>query len=228
MFVIEGQSSDVNTAVGFEIVLNYVDGTQSEPYKQSMFSLLRLHSLVDMSGKEIASFGIRLKSTLKTSEVVTSWQLVGSQQIEIYKSTDPIPKTSSSVPFGISGASWVDGAEKEVMYTTLHWSQVEAAIESYGEGTWSIQINGAISITVDFNDGSEDLATANASASMPFSYSSSGITQFSMVVNNGVTSMSLSNQLESVGIPTWTLYAVLPICALVFTCLAVLSYKSED
>ena len=228
VFVALGQTNETDSAVGFEIVVNYADGTHSEPYKQSMFSLLEMYSLVDMSGKEIESFDIRLKAILSTSGVVTGWQVIGSQQTEIYKGSESVPKTSATYAFDKSGSTWAEGTEKELTFVTLHWSQVGSSLEQFGTGEWNIQINGAISVTVEFDDESDDVADATASVSMPFNYYDSGIDAFSLVINNGVNLMSLSGQLESIGIPMWTLLVALPVFAVVFASLAIWTYKTEE
>jgi len=228
VFIAGGQTSETNSSVGFEITVNYADGSPPDIYKQSSFSLLQLYTLVDLSNKEIESFLVTMKSTLKTSGTVTGWQIIGSIQTEVYKTPETIPKTSGTYEFDTSGTSWPDGETKQLHQFTLHWSQVEAAIAQFGEGSWSIQINGNVDISVDFADGSEDVADADAHASMPFIYENSGITQFSLSVNNGVTTYSLINQAEGVGIPGYALQALCIVATVVCAGLAVYYDKTGD
>lgn len=228
VYVAGAQEPETSSAVGFEITVNYADGSQPETYKQSGFSLLQMYSLVDVSGKEIDNFAVRLLSTLKTSGTVTGWQMMGSIQTEIYKSPETVPKTSATYEFDLSGTTWADGATKELKSFTLSWSQVEAALEQFGEGSWSIQFNGDVDITVEFDDGSEDVADAEAHASMPFTYVNSGISQFSLSINNDITTYSLANQVESVGLPSWTLLALFPALTAVFAGLAFVGYKIDS
>jgi len=222
------QESETSTTVGLEIVVNYVDGSQSEPYKQSsQFSLIQMYTLIDMSDKEIENFAVRLLANLKTSGTVTSWQIIGSIQTEVYKTPETVPKTSATYEFDKSGTTWISGEEKELRSFTLQWSQVEAALIEFGAGDWSIQFNGYTSINVDFDDGTIDTADAEAHISMVFEYVDSGISDYSLTVENDVSTYNLINTCENVGLPGYTLHVLFPVLAIGCLCATIYSRKEE-
>ena len=226
---VSGETDATSTGVGLELVVNYADGSSSDPYVQSsLFSLVpATFSLVDEEGKDIESFAVAMDSSLKTSGVVSNWTVVGSIQTEVYKGTETVPKTSATYEFDESGVVWADGETKELKSFTLPWSVVEAALVDWGDGAWSIQFVGCADVYVGFESGNEDVSDAEASISMKFKYVESGISDFSLNVKNDVTTLSLANQVEGVGLPGWTPLVLLVMATVVCACGAVYFYKTE-
>lgn len=226
----ESVSDFEGTQSGFKLIINYEDGT-AETFDHAAFSLLP-YIIKDSSGKDIKSVDIYLLSTLKTDGTVSSWSVSGTQQVELYKGSETAPKDSSTINIQESGSGWSSGESKQVSFVSLHWSQIEAAIQQYGTGSWSLQVNAQIQINVVFYDGTTDIASTSAPAvALAFTYSGApvySITGWSLTISNDVKTLSFTGDFAaSTGAPTWTFHALFPILTAIFATVALLTWKEN-
>ena len=214
--------------VGFTVIINNLDGTQ-EIYNDVASLNLLPFSISGPSGKNFETLDIYLKATMKTSDTVNSWSFTGTQQVEFYKTPETQPKKSSTINIDDSGSSWDHEEIKTLSYVSLHYSQIEAVVQIYGEGDWSYNINAEVSVEVIFESGPSDISKATApSVSMPFSYSDE-IDNFSLKLQNSLLPLSLGQELLATnGLPTWTMHAIFPILSGIFAILTVYFYRTED
>ncbi|MCW4016763.1 MAG: hypothetical protein NWF06_10370 [Candidatus Bathyarchaeota archaeon] len=213
---------------GFTIVVNYEEG-DPVTYEHAVFSLAPFE-ISDSSGRTIESIDIYLYATLNTEGTVSSWSVSGGQQVEVYKGSETAPKTSSTIEISESGSSWSSGERKQISFVSLHWSQIEAAVQQYGAGDWTIQVLADLQISVEFSDGSEDIASASTpGVCLSFTYSSSpmySITGWSLSLSNDVSTLSFSGDFAAnYGLPSWILHLVLPLAAAVCFGIGLFTYK---
>jgi len=110
--------------------------------------------------KEISSVDVNLKVRLDTGgRIVTGYTAQIAQRMEIYRSGQSTPITSSTGTFTPSGGSWGNGETKTVLSTSLTNAQIEQAIaQTSGSGDYYFQVAVQISLSVNANDGSHTLA----------------------------------------------------------------------
>jgi hypothetical protein len=215
---------------GLTLTINYKDG-EPETFSNNGFSLAP-YTLKSTSGRDIESIDVYVKSSLQTNGVVKSWHVSGTEQTELYRGGETVPKTSASYDFDESGTSWANGETKELLHFNLHWSQIEAVVVDYGAGSWVLQFLCEAEIEVTFEGGSNDIADTVAPAiTLGFSYeaSSSGgysITGFDMQIENGVSTLSLTGDFAvKYNLPSWTFHMLFPLLTAVFGAIALLTWK---
>jgi hypothetical protein len=108
-----------------------------------------------VGGKEIAGINVTLKVKLATGgRTVNSYSAQIAQRMEIYKSGQSTPITSSTGNYNPAGDGWIDGDTKTVLSTPLTSAMIEQAIAQYsGSGDYYFQVAVQISLTVNTNDG---------------------------------------------------------------------------
>jgi len=218
---------------GLTLKVNYVDG-DSETFSNNGFSIVP-YTLWSTSGREIESIGVSVQSVLQTNGVVTGWYVLGTEQTELYRAGETVPKTSASYDFDESGSSWSNGETKTLLHFNLHWSQIETVVEAYGAGDWVLQFLCGAEIKVTFEDSSIDIADTVAPAiTLAFSYeddsSGSGgysITGFSVQIENGISTLSWTGDFAaSTGLPSWIWHLIFPLLTAMFGVVALL-YRED-
>ena len=113
-----------------------------------------------VGGKEIEGIDIYVKVKLYTGgRTVTKYSAQITQRIEIYKSGQASPITSSTGKYNPSGGAWNDGETKTIHTTSLTSAQIENAISQYsGNGDYYFQAVVQISLTVSASDGNYTLS----------------------------------------------------------------------
>jgi hypothetical protein len=113
-----------------------------------------------VGGKEIAGINVDLKIRLTTGgRKVNSYSAQIAQRMEIYKSGQTTPITSSTGKYNPTGDGWADGDTKTVLSTPITSAMIEQAISQYsGNGDYYFQVAVQISLTVNADDGVYTLA----------------------------------------------------------------------
>ncbi|MEM3875273.1 MAG: hypothetical protein QXU45_09115 [Candidatus Bathyarchaeia archaeon] len=115
-----------------------------------------------VGGREIAGIDTDVKVRLNTGgRSVAQWTAKIAQRIEIYKSGQNTPLTSSTGRYEKSGIGWDDGEIKTVLSTPLTSETIESAIRQYsGDGDFYFQVVAQIALNV-VADGEEHQLTGS-------------------------------------------------------------------
>jgi len=157
----EGLAKGAAGAATLSFTVKFKDGT-TQTFEATNIYTGKL-SVVPLSlyvgGKEISSIDVNLKVRLDTGgRTATGYTAQIAQRMEIYKSGQSTPITSSTGTYTPSGGSWSSGETKTVLSTPLTSAQIEQAIaQTSGSGDYYFQVAVQISLTVNADDGSHTL-----------------------------------------------------------------------
>ena len=185
--LIGGGDSDGYVGVGFTVY--YSDGTTEDFGVTPTFQISPLS--ITVVGKPVDSLDVIVRAKFTTSNI-TSWSSEVTQQLEVYKE----PTTSSSEPyfsstgyFNENGAVWDSGTVNNLAVTSFEASVLDALVESYGAGSWAMQVNVSVDLEAVINGVNESFDGLAPSGGIGFTYSTDGGTpDFS--VSTGTTPIS--------------------------------------
>ena len=182
-----GGDTDGYVGVGFTI--HYSDGTTEDFGASPTFQISPLS--IKVVGKPVDSIDVIVRAKFITSNI-TSWSSEVTQQIEVYKE----PTTSSSEPyfsstgyFNDNGDSWDSGTVKNLAVTTFEASVLDDLVDSYGAGSWAMQVNVSVDLEAVINGVNEVFDGLAPSGGIGFTYSTDGDTP-SLSVSTGTTPIS--------------------------------------
>lgn len=134
--------------VEINLRITWGDGT-STLVSQTQADLKPALSLFSLffQNKEIKNAEAIVKVTLNGQS--KPWSTTVTQQIELYKPPAPIPKTSSTGTYTKTGASFSSGVSFEVSALALTESQLDAVIQQYGTGDYTLQFNAMINLQLN-------------------------------------------------------------------------------